>query len=103
MREGSAVAIGIAVGAFVFLALLPFLLVVFLWIFFSIYGATKGTAFSASTVNLPLLFTGVAVITAALVVALMGAVSLVGRSLNPPRKRDPDQLPDSAPTMSSSR
>ena len=101
MREGSGVAIGIAVGAFVFLALLPFLLVVFLWIFFSIYGSTKGTAFGASTINLPLLLAGVAVITAALVVGLMGAVSLVGRSLNPPRKGD--QAPDSAPTMSSSR
>jgi len=34
---------------------------------------------------------------------LMGVVSLIGRSLNPPRKREPDQLPDSAPTTSSSR
>lgn len=103
MREGSGVAIGIAAGVLVFLALLPFVLVVFLWVFFSIYGSTKGTAFSASTVNLPLLFTGVAVITAALVVALMSVVPFIGRSLNPPRKRDLDQLPDSAPTMSSSR
>lgn len=103
MRDGSGVAIGIAVGAFAFLAFLPFLLVVFLWIFLSIYGSTKGTAFSASTINLPLLFAGVAVITAALVVALMGVVSLIGRSLSPPRKRDLDQLPDSAPTTSSSR
>jgi len=103
MREGSGVAIGIALGAFVFLAFLPFLLVVFLWVFFSIYGSTKGTAFGASTINLPLLFAGVAVITGALVVALMGVVSFIGRSLNPPRKRDLDQLPDSAPTTSSSR
>lgn len=103
MREGSGVAIGIAVGAFVVLAFLPFLLVVFIWIFLSIYGATKGTAFSASTINLPLLFAGVAVITAALVVALMGAVSVIGRSLTPSRKHDQDQLPDSAPTTSSSR
>ena len=103
MREGSGVAIGIALGAIVFLAFLPFLLVVFLWIFFSISGSTKGTAFSASTINLPALFAGVAVITAALVVALMAVVSLIGRSLNPPRKRDPDQLPDNAPTTSSSR
>lgn len=87
MREGSGIGIGIAVGAIVFLAMLPFVLVVALYTFFTIYAMTKGTTFDASTTNLPLVFTGLAIVTAALVVALMGAMAMIGRSLNPPKRR----------------
>lgn len=78
---------GIGLAVFVYLLLLPLLLAVFLYAFFGIYAMTKGTAFGAATINLAVWFAGVAVITALLVALLMGVVSLVGRSLHPPRRR----------------
>jgi len=79
--------VGIGLAVFVYLLLLPLLLAVFLYAFFGIYAMTKGTAFGAATINLAVWFAGVAVITALLVALLMGVVSLVGRSLHPPRRR----------------
>jgi len=79
--------VGIGLAVFFYLLLLPLLLAVFLYAFFGIYAMTKGTAFGAATVNLAVWFAGVAVITALLVALLMGMVSLVGRSLHPPRRR----------------
>jgi len=87
MREGGGIAVGIGLSVFFYLLLLPLLLAVFLYAFFGIYAMTKGTAFGAATVNLAVWFAGVAVITALLVALLMGMVSLVGRSLHPPRRR----------------
>jgi len=87
MREGGGIAVGIGLAVFFYLLLLPLLLAVFLYAFFGIYAMTKGTAFGAATVNLAVWFAGVAVITALLVALLMGMVSLVGRSLHPPRRR----------------
>jgi len=87
MREGGGIATGIGLVVFFYLLLLPLLLVVFLYVFFSIYAMTKGTAFGAATINLPVWFAGVAVITAMLLALLMGVVSVVGRSLHPPRRR----------------
>jgi hypothetical protein len=87
MREGGGIATGIGLAVFFSLLLLPFLLAVFLYAFFSIYAMTKGTAFGAATINLAVWFAGVAVITALLLALLMGVVSLVGRSLHPPRRK----------------
>jgi hypothetical protein len=87
MREGGGIATGIGLAVFVYLLLLPLLLAVFLYAFFGIYAMTKGTAFGAATINIAVWFAGVAVITALLVALLMGVVSLVGRSLHPPRRR----------------
>jgi hypothetical protein len=87
MKEGGGIATGIGLAVFLYLLLLPLLLVVFLYAFFSIYAMTKGTAFGAATINLPVWFAGVAVITAMLLALVMGAVSVVGRSLHPLRRR----------------
>jgi hypothetical protein len=87
MREGGGVATGIGLAVFFYLLLLPLLLVIFLYTFFVIYAMTKGTAFDAATINLPVWFAGVTVITALLLALLMGIVSLIGRSLHPPRRR----------------
>jgi hypothetical protein len=87
MREGSGIATGIGLAVFLYLLLLPLLLVVFLYAFFGIYAMTKGTAFSAATINLAVWFAGVAVIAALLLALLFGIVSVVGRSLHPPRRR----------------
>jgi len=88
MKEGSGPAIGVAMAVFVFLTLLPFVLLVVLYVFFSIYGMTKGTDFRATTVNLPLLFAGLAAVTSALVLLMATAAGLVGRSLTPRKRRD---------------
>jgi len=87
MKEGGGIATGIGLAVLFYLLLLPLLLVVFLYAFFSIYAMTKGTAFGAATINLPVWFAGVAVITAMLLALVMGVVSVVGRSLHPPRRR----------------
>ena len=87
MKEGGGIATGIGLAVFFYLLLLPLLLVVFLYAFFSIYAMTNGTAFGAATINLPVWFAGVAVITALLLALVMGVVSVVGRSLHPPRRR----------------
>jgi len=87
MKEGGGIATGIGLAVFFYLLLLPLLLAIFLYSFFSIYAMTKGTAFGAATINLPVWFAGVAVITAMLLALVMGVVSVVGRSLHPPRRR----------------
>lgn len=91
MRQGGGVAIGAAMAAFAFLLFLPFLLVVFLYLFFTIYGMTKGTDLHASTINLSLWFSGLVVVTAALVVLMAAAVSIIGKSLTPPKRRKRDR------------
>ena len=87
MKEGVGIATGIGLAVLFYLLLLPLLLVVFLYAFFSIYAMTKGTALGAATINLPVWFAGMAVITAMLLALVMGVVSVVGRSLHPPRRR----------------
>ncbi|HZD78654.1 MAG TPA: hypothetical protein VE646_01255 [Actinomycetota bacterium] len=87
MREGSGTAAGVGLGVFVFLLLLPFLLVVILYTFFTIYAMTKGLGFDAHAIDLGVLFSGVAVLTAALLLLLMGVVALAGRSMDPRKHR----------------
>jgi hypothetical protein len=87
MREGAGIAGGIAGMTVVFLTLLPFLLVVVLFTFFTIYGMTKGTRFEASTLNLAIWFTGVAVAVATLLLLLFGGIALIGRSLDPKKRK----------------
>jgi hypothetical protein len=81
VREQSGVGLGIGITLVLFLVLLPFLIVVSLYTFFSIYAMTKGTAFSAPRINLEWFLGGVAVITAVLGILLMVIVSLIGRQL----------------------
>ncbi len=106
VKEGGGIAIGIGFAVFVLLTLLPFLLVVALFTFFTIYGMTKGTDFSASTINPAVWWSGVALLVATFAVLLALAVAVAGRSLNPPRRRDrdePQSARESASTTSSSR
>ncbi len=88
MREGGGIGIAIGVMILMFLALLPFLLVVALYVFFTIYAITKGSTFAGSTLNVGLVFAGIAVITAAFLGLLGAGISALGRALNPRRARD---------------
>lgn len=65
---------------------LPALLVPLLFLFFTIMGMIKGTDFRASTLNLPILFTGIALIVTTLVVLLLAGAGLIGRSLTPKKR-----------------
>jgi len=78
-----------------------FLLETLVWIAMVPLAPTFADEFGLSGVETGMILAAASL--AALVVALMSVVSVVGRSLTPPRKRDLDQLPDSAPTTSSSR
>lgn len=87
MREGSATAAGVAFTILFGFLLLPGLLVLVLYLFFTIMGMIKGTDLRASTLDLPILFTGVAVVVAALVLLVFGGVTMLGRSLTPKKRR----------------
>jgi hypothetical protein len=86
MGEGAGIAGGIAALLLFGLAFLPALVVVLLFLFLTVMGMIKGTDFRATTLNLPILFTGVAVIVAALVALLLVGAGLIGRGLTPRRR-----------------
>lgn len=88
MKEGGGIATALAGMLLLFLLALPFLLVVVLYTFFTVYAMTKGTTFGGGTVNHGVLFAGIAVITAGLVASISGLGALMGRSLAPKRGRD---------------
>ena len=88
MPEGSGAAGGIAGALVAFFVFLPALLVVALYLFFTIVTMVHGTDLRATTVNVPMMVTGVAVVTAVLVTLVFVGVNLVGRSLTPSKRRD---------------
>jgi hypothetical protein len=87
MGEGAGIAGGIAALVLVGFVLLPALVAVLLFLFFTVMGMIKGTDFRAATLNVPILFTGIAVIVATIVVLLLVAAGLLGRGLTPKRRR----------------
>lgn len=86
MREGRGVAGGIAAMLLFGFVLLPAFLAPLLYLFFTIMGMIKGTDFRASTLNLPILFIGVVLIVAALIVLLLVGAGMIGRSLTPKKR-----------------
>jgi hypothetical protein len=87
MGEGSGIAGAIASFVLLGVLLLPGVLVLLLFVFFTVMGMIEGTDFRASTLNVPVLLTGVAVVTTALVVAILAGAGLIGRSLTPRKRR----------------
>jgi membrane protein implicated in regulation of membrane protease activity len=69
-------------------AALPFLIPAGFYAFANVYAIVTGSDFSADTINVGVLLTGLAVTVAAFVVAMAVAVNLIGRSLSP-KRRDP--------------
>jgi hypothetical protein len=90
MRENGGIALAIAGAIFVFFLFLPFLLVVLLYVFFSVYALIKVSSFEYPGVNVAVILTGVAVITAG-VVLLHTGIGFLGKSLRP---SDEDRGPD---------
>jgi hypothetical protein len=87
MGEGAGIAGGIGALLLFGLVLLPALVAVLLFLFLTIMGMIKWTDFRATTLNLPILFTGLAVIVAAIVVLLLAGAGVIGRGLTPKRRR----------------
>jgi len=81
------IGVGIGVATLAFLALMPFLIPFAIYAFLTIYAITKGTTFAGSTVNVGVIFAGIAIIVATSLVLLFGVVALAGRSLSPKRAR----------------
>jgi uncharacterized membrane protein len=86
-REGVPVAGGVAAVVAIGLVLLPGVLAFLLYLLFTIVGFVHGTDLRASTIDIPLLLAGVAVLVASLVLAIMAGVGLLGRSLTPRKAR----------------
>jgi hypothetical protein len=86
MREGRGVAGAIAAVLFLGFVFLPAVLVPLVFLFLTIMGMIKGTDFRAATLNLPVVFTGIALIVAMLVVVLLAGAGRIGRSLVPAKR-----------------
>jgi hypothetical protein len=86
MPEGSGIAAGIAAAIVFGFVLLPALIAPLLFLLFTILGMIKGTDFRASTLDLPILFTGVVLIVTGLVVLLLVGVGIVGGSFTPGKR-----------------
>jgi hypothetical protein len=87
MGEGAGMAGGIAAILVFGFLFLPAVAAVLLFLFFTITGMIKGTDFRATTLNVPILFTGIAVLVATIVVLLFAGAGLIGRGLTPKRRR----------------
>jgi hypothetical protein len=87
MPEGGGAAGGIAGALTTFFVLLPFVLVVVLYLFFTVVTMVHGTDLRGSTVNVRLMMAGMSVITAALVALVSVGVHFIGRSLTPAKRR----------------
>jgi len=83
MRGSSFEGIAVAAVLVAFLTLLPFLLIVVPYTFFTIYAMTKGTTFGPASVNVGVMLAGVAGITALLVCLLGIAVWGINRAMGP--------------------
>jgi hypothetical protein len=86
---GEGAGIAGAIGALLLfgLVLLPALVAVLLFLFLTIMGMIKGTDFRATTLNVPIVFAGLAAIVAAVVVLLLTGAGLIGRGLTPKKRR----------------
>jgi uncharacterized membrane protein YjgN (DUF898 family) len=83
---GRGAAIGIAVIVVSVLVLLPFMIVVGFYAFAQVPAILNGLGFSAETINIPVFLTVLVGTVALFVLAMFGAVSLIGRSFSPKRR-----------------
>ncbi len=88
MKGSSLAGIAVAAAVFVFLLTLPFLLVVLVYTFMTIYAITKGTTFDSAHVNVGVLLAGIAVEVALLVCLLGGFVWFIDKAMGPARATD---------------
>ena len=80
--------IGLAIGLVVvgLLVALPALIVPTFYLFANVYAIVVGTDFSSETINVGILFTGLAMTVTLFVVLIAVAVKLIGGALSPKRQ-----------------
>ena len=78
---------GIGLISVAVLVMLPFLIPVAFYVVANVYALTKGTAFSAETVNQGVLLTLLVLSVAVFPIGLAIVIGLVGRALSPKRRR----------------
>ncbi len=88
--EGAPIAGGVAAVIVFGLLLLPGLLALLLYLFFTIMGMIKASGLRASSLNLPILFAGICVIVASTLLLILGGIAMLGRSLTPAKRRRDD-------------
>ena len=90
-QRGGSKGVGLAVGGIIvaFFATLPFIFVVILYVFVTIYAIVRAIG-PGTGENPVVIVVGFALITSALVILLGVAIHLVGRSLTPKKRRAKD-------------
>ena len=90
-QGGGSNGVGFAVAgiAVAFFATLPFILIVVLYLFVTIYAIVRAIGPGAGANPVPIV-TGFVLITSALVVLFAVAIHLIGRAITPARKRTAD-------------
>jgi hypothetical protein len=83
-------ALGAAVAATLvgFFLIMPFVLIVALYTFFTAYAITKGTTFDSNHLNVAVVFIGVVAVTALLICGLGVAVWAIDKAAGPIRSKD---------------
>jgi hypothetical protein len=91
-QRGGSKGVGLAVGGIIvaFFATLPFIFVVILYVFVTIYAIVRAIG-PGTGENPVVIVVGFALITSALVILLGVAIHLVGRSLTPKKRRAKDR------------
>ena len=81
--------IGLMVAGIVvaFFVVLPALIVPAYYLFANVTAIVTGTDFDSNHVNIAVFLTGICIIVALLLVAMVTAVNLVGRALSPKRRK----------------
>jgi hypothetical protein len=90
-RSGGSKGIGVAIGGIVvaFFAIVPFVLIVVLYLFVTIYAIVRALGPGAGE-NAVAIVVGFVVLTSVFVIAFGVTIHLIGRSLTPKRSRNTD-------------
>lgn len=81
------VGLGIGLGVFAVLVMLPFLVPIAFYLVVNVYALTKGTTFSSDTANTGVVLTLLVVSVVVFPVGLAAAIAYLGRALSPKRRR----------------
>jgi hypothetical protein len=88
MHEHRGLSIAIALASFGFFASLAFVLVVAIWITFSVYALVKMIGSAPDAANPAAVLVMLVLLVSALVAALGGGIALLGRSMTPRKRKD---------------
>ena len=88
MKENSGLAIAVAVGTIMFVAMLPVLIVVLVYVFGTVYAIVKGAGAGGRSPNAATVVIGIVMIVSTLVALLYGGIAAMGRLMDPKKRAD---------------